>query len=174
MFSSHHCRERESLSRDISTQPLLKAQNRFSVMALRTITRFSNLQHDPLSLDCLLLARLYLLEGFVQPPGDFPVSPIPVPPRQQSLYLLAHDLYQPVFRVYHTGVWLFVCLFFTKPTQLGHPPPTFQGPWSISSEALTHPYIFHLCSDPCISPLILPLPHLTSGQIAKGIFDILI
>lgn len=72
--------------------------------------------------------------------------------------------------VSHRGV--VVCLFFTKPTQLDHPPPTFQGPRRVSSEVLTHPDIVHLCSERCISPLILPPPHLTSGRIAKGIFDI--
>lgn len=43
-------RERESVP---ATFPH-KAQTKFSVMALRTITRFSSLQHVPLSLDCLI------------------------------------------------------------------------------------------------------------------------
>lgn len=178
MFSSHHCRERVC-PRDISTQPLLKAQNKFSVMALRTITRFSSLQHVPLSLDFLtddtFSSQGVPSERFCTTSGG--LSCVPNSRTSKSaVYICWHTSCISQFSECITpGCGCsFVCLFFTKPTQLGHPPPTIQGPWRVSSEVLTHPYIFRLCSDHCISPLILPLLHLTSGQIAKGIFDILI
>lgn len=144
------------------------------------ITRFSNLQHAPLSLDCLIDSyssfTMYFLKGFIQPLGDFPVAPIPDSPSQQSSYIFGHYvLYQPVFRMYCTRVCLLACWFFTKPAQLtlllGLPS---KAPGEFLVRCSHTPYIFHHSSDYCISPLIFPQPHFTSGQIAKDIVNTLL